>query len=128
MRKIVLTKKAVKRRVKKKGSAKSRFIIGRICDIINLDMVKVVSKKMNRVFIHENGHPAYDRRMLIGGELFCREKKISSYAGVEREFEDNATLEAFAGFKTPKYTVISTFMKELSEVWIKQIFTDIWCW
>ena len=76
IRKIVLTKKAVNRRVKKKGSAKSRRIMGCICQIINLDMVKVVSKKMNRVFIHEKGLSAYDRRMLIGCELFCREKKF----------------------------------------------------
>ena len=122
IKRIVLTKNAVNRRVKNKGSARSRNIIGVICNIINLDVTKVVSKRMNRLFNHIKGHPAYDRRMLIGGELFCMEKKIRTYAGVEREYEDNSVLNAFANFKAPKYTVISTFMKEISEVWIKEIF------
>lgn len=120
--KIKLDKKSVMGRIDSGGSSKSRYIIGLICDILNLDEVKIVTRKMNRLFRSTHGHPAFDRGMLIGVELFCIWKKISTYIGVVDEMEDNMVLNAFVDFNPPKYTVVSTFMKEISEVWIKHIF------
>ena len=122
LQKINLTKKAVLKRVKNKGSSRSRYIIGLICDVLSLEKVKIVGKRINRRLNSPKSRPAYNRLMLIGVELFCREKKITNYYQIERELEDNEALKAFANFKTPKYTVISTFMKELDETWLKTIF------
>ena len=120
--KIDLRKTAVFNRINGWGSSQSKRTIGLICNVLNLDKVKVVANKMNRIYNHVEGRKAYDRRMLIGGELFCQEKGISTYSAIEREYEDNIVLFAFSNFKAPKYTVISSFLKELNEIWIKQIF------
>ena len=117
-----LTKNAVFRRFRGRGSVRSRRIAGLICQVFSLDKVKVIKKRMNKPFERKGGRPAFDRGVLIYGELFCLDKKISSYSGVEQEYDDNILLQAMANFKTPKYTLISTFMKELDENWIKQIY------
>lgn len=119
---VVLSKNAVFRRFRGRGSVRGRRIAGLICQVFSLDKVKVVRKRMNRPFEKKRCRPAFDRGVLIYGELFCLEKKISSYLGVEQEYEENILLQAMANFKTPKYTLISTFMKELDENWIKQIY------
>ena len=120
--KIDLDKRSVKKRLGSKGSKKSNYTMLLITDVLNLDEVKIVARKMNHRFSGTRGHPAFDRRMLIGVELFCRSKKISNYSAVTVEVADNTVLLAFVDDNPPKYTVISTFMKELSQVWIKHIF------
>lgn len=123
LREIDLSKRGVKKRIGNMGSYHSRKVISAICNIINLDIVKVVGRKMNRKFIKTKGlRPAYNRLMLIAIELFCREQKISSYSAIEREIQDNIVLLAFTDYYPPKYTVISTFLKEIDETWLKEIF------
>lgn len=119
---IELDKKSVMERIGDNGSSKSKYIIGLICDVLKMDKVKIVIEMMNRQYMGSKGHPAFDRGMLIGVELFCIWKKISTYTGVVDEMEDNSVLNAFANYNPPKYTLVSTFLKEISDVWIKQIF------
>ena len=123
IREIDLTKKGVMKRVRYHGSPHSRKVLKAISYILNLDIVKIVGRKMNREYENTDGlRPAYDRVMLIGVELFCREKKISTYYGIEREIQDNSALMAFVDYHPPKYTTISNFLKEISETWLKEIF------
>lgn len=123
LRKIDLSKNAVMRRIGNRGSKRSKRIIKLVCNCLNQDHVKIVSRKMNRKFIKSDGrNPAYDRLMLIGIELFCREKKISTYLGIENEVEDNEVLYRFTNCHPPKYTTISSFLKEIDERWLKEIF------
>lgn len=119
---IDLDKRSIKKRIAGKGSKKSIYTMTLISDVLNLDEVKIVAQRLNREYSSTRGHPAFDRLMLIGVELFCRSKKISTYTGIADELMDNSVLIAFVDDNPPKYTVISTFMKAINEVWIKHIF------
>lgn len=119
---IKLDNKSFMKRIGNNGSSKSRYVMSLICDIINMDEVQIIIKRMNRPYRSAKGHPAFDRGMLVGVELYSIWKKITTYMGVVDEIKDNIVLNAFVNYNPPKYTVVSNFMKELSDVWIKHIF------
>jgi len=92
---IDLDKRSIKKRIAGKGSKKSIYTMTLISDVLNLDEVKIVAQRLNREYSSTRGHPAFDRLMLIGVELFCRSKKISTYTGIADELMDNSVLIAF---------------------------------